>query len=329
MPTVAESNAAVPATPADKLRSVIVSSSTSSLTLTPDRESELDSKIRELLKDDVDAINAAAAQPENLSTIRRLEHTSMENIIKYARYAGAAYLITGTEWKGSPNSDAPDTAGTVVDVHWDTDGDNRSHGFVAHKDDTQEIIVSFRGTRTLDDWVTDAEFGLHHWPTSVKDSLVHAGFYLAYMSASSLVKEAIAGLVEKYPDYSIVFTGHSLGGAEASVAAADMILTTPEWTNKISVFTYGQPRVGNPAFSDWLSTQDIHIYRVVYQEDIVPHVPMLSLGYRHHTQEVFYLESGKDIEYGGDDPENPKEANSVGLFELSVRDHSRYPGLHG
>lgn len=46
---------------------------------------------------------------------------------------------------------------------------------------------------------------------------VHGGFYLAAVSARDEVSEIIAQAVNENPEYQIVATGHSLGGALAAL----------------------------------------------------------------------------------------------------------------
>uniref|UniRef100_A0A1I7XI68 Peptidase A1 domain-containing protein n=1 Tax=Heterorhabditis bacteriophora TaxID=37862 RepID=A0A1I7XI68_HETBA len=65
----------------------------------------------------------------------------------------------------------------------------------------------------------------------------------------------------QYKDYNIMFTGHSLGGALASLAAARTVRQGYRQGNQIKIITFGQPRVGDLNF------------RVVFRRDIVPHLP--------------------------------------------------------
>ena len=54
----------------------------------------------------------------------------------------------------------------------------------------------------------------------------------------------------------IFFTGHSLGGALASLASFRVVLdryTTPE---RVVLYTFGQPRVGDPIFT---KTHERHV----------------------------------------------------------------------
>ncbi|KAJ1935897.1 hypothetical protein FBU59_005235 [Linderina macrospora] len=218
---------------------------------------------------------------------------SAETIVKYCRYSGAAYKVLDTTWTCSINCQAADTKGTIVDYHWDTSKTaDPSFGFVAHKDDTKEIIVSWRGTTILMDWVKDFTYFPVSWPSAVTGSKVHRGFLQAYSSVSSQIEQSVAKLVAKYPDYSIVLTGHSLGGAQATIAAVDYATRHPEWRSKMKLFTYGQPRVGNTKFAGWLSQQPFPIYRTVYKGDLVPRVPFQFMGFQHISQEVWYTANG-------------------------------------
>ncbi|ORX67625.1 alpha/beta-hydrolase, partial [Linderina pennispora] len=230
-------------------------------------------------------------------------------------------------WTCHINCQADDTKGTVVDYHWDTSTTlNPSYGFVAHKDDTKEIIVSWRGSTILMDWIKDFTFLPVSWPSSVSGSKVHQGFLQTYSSASSGIEAAVSKLVAKHPDYSIVLTGHSLGGGEAAIAAADYAARHPEWLSKLKLFTFGEPRVGNPAFAGWLSQQPFPIYRTVYKGDLVPRAPFQFMGFKHHSQEVWYDENGA-LKFQGSNGESPYGENSLTPLQWSVLDHLRYPGL--
>ncbi|KAI8322549.1 alpha/beta-hydrolase, partial [Martensiomyces pterosporus] len=229
-------------------------------------------------------------------------------------------------WTCSVNCQSPATAGTIVDYHWDTSIVS-SFGYVAHRDDTQEIIVSWRGTTAVTDWIENITFDLESWPQQVTGSSVHTGFHAAYDAAADSIKNVVAGLVQQYPNYKIVLTGHSLGGAEAAIGAADFALNHPEWVSKMELYTYGEPRVGNPTFANWLSQQTFPIYRVVNKGDTVPQLPLRVMGFQHHAQEVWYNLSGQ-TQFCGSDGENKACQDSLSLFQLDVADHSTYPGLH-
>lgn len=83
-------------------------------------------------------------------------------------------------------------------------------------------------------------------------------------------------------------TGHSLGGALAAFAAID-IKTTFNPQGGITLYTYGQPRVGNKVFSDLLFKSLSNRYvRVTHYDDTVAHVPPLISFFKHAGNEVWY-----------------------------------------
>lgn len=85
-----------------------------------------------------------------------------------------------------------------------------------------------------------------------------------------------------HADARVVVTGHSLGAAMASLLLANG--TVCSGLDQITfghlverpVYTFGQPRVGNSQYAEWMTR---HLfpsgewYRVVHHEDPVPHLP--------------------------------------------------------
>lgn len=152
--------------------------------------------------------------------------------------------------------------------------------FLSAKTDTQAMLVTsgspptfavlvFRGTDTLRDSLTDITLGLQflvrHKPG------LHLGFRRALDSVWPDIEAELATL-----DCPVFYTGHSLGAALATLAAARR---APK-----AVYNFGAPRVGNPAFARSLS--HLAIYRVVDDIDLVSMVPPALLGFCHVGQEV-------------------------------------------
>jgi triacylglycerol lipase len=87
------------------------------------------------------------------------------------------------------------------------------------------------------------------------------------------------------------FTGHSLGGAMATICASRCQISYIQ-SNPRSLYTYGSPRVGNRQYINFVSYE---AYRWVNNNDIVTRVPPWWLGYRHKGQEL-YLDSRGEIQ---------------------------------
>ncbi|KAJ2793672.1 hypothetical protein H4R20_006473, partial [Coemansia guatemalensis] len=235
-------------------------------------------------------------------------------------YARAAYLL-GEKWNCVPSCLAPETAGTVIDYTWHNNSPP-SVGYIGHNDYTRIIIVAFRGTANAEDWIQDSEFSFDPWPSHIPGAMVHHGFLNAYQSVSDKVKRSISQLAAKYPLYKIVFTGHSLGGAQSAICAVDVLRQKPELKSRSHLYTYGMPRIGNEAWADGVDKLGIPIYRVVYENDLVPHIPFQWLGYRHFSQEV-WIHQNKTV-FCGKSHESLRCSASVALSDYSVPDHSQY-----
>ncbi|MFJ9690792.1 lipase family protein [Kitasatospora sp. NPDC101183] len=133
------------------------------------------------------------------------------------------------------------------------------------------IVTAFRGTepQELRDWLSDAT--TPPWPGPGGTGFVHYGFAEALASVLPDVEKAVTGL--RTNGQSVWFTGHSLGGALAMLAAAHLALEAPN-LRADCVVTFGQPRtcerllaaVYDKAFKG-------RSYRFVNNNDIVPQLP--------------------------------------------------------
>ncbi|KAI8324896.1 alpha/beta-hydrolase [Martensiomyces pterosporus] len=236
----------------------------------------------------------------------------------------------GFEWDCSKCATSPDLKGTVVIQFWDST-QHRSQGYVGYRKDSHEIIVAFRGTTNLSEMLNNLKFSLVDWNGAGSGAKVHSGFSAAYTSAANIVRTSIDGLLKKDSQAKVVFVGHSLGGAQASLAAADFVFRYPTLKTKVSLYTFGQPRVGNPVFANWMDRQDFPVFRVVHRTDLVsqlpPQVPIKAVEYQHHSEEVFYPLSGQLTFCGKNNPESDNCQNSVSTKQLSTTDHINYPGM--
>lgn len=109
-----------------------------------------------------------------------------------------------------------------------------------------------------------------------------------YSDIQQEVINSTKSLVARYPDYPVIVTGHSLGGALCSLFALDWISAG----QKIKHFyTFEQPRVFNPKLAKEFYKIMPHAIRVVHHYDIVARLPfrdLLFLHYLHHPTEVWY-----------------------------------------
>ena len=234
------------------------------------------------------------------------------NAISMAYSAEAAYKSEG-EIK-----EFADENGFPVVSFFDALG---TQAFLMGRDDS--IILSFRGTEpdSLEDIATDLRIRQVGGPLGGQ---VHRGFLMATLAVwddydlpngrkhkgvEHTIKEMRKTLSttardegRPEPSPALWITGHSLGGALATIAAA---LLAERGKPVQGVYTFGSPRVGDSAFASLLESRLSRIYRIVNNNDIVTRVPPRSFGY-DHVGEFWYL------------PENPSsfrnDPNSWYLF---------------
>jgi triacylglycerol lipase len=144
--------------------------------------------------------------------------------------------------------------------------------------DTRCIILAFRGTVNE----KEGRFDPNNWivnldaiqvsvdPAFHVEGRIHDGFARAFSTLWSRIQEAIKKLQTQAQ--SLWITGHSLGGALAFIAAAARTFEDRLPFN--GLYTFGQPRVGNPEFCGNCDTHfGDQYFRFVNDEDIVTRVP--------------------------------------------------------
>lgn len=131
------------------------------------------------------------------------------------------------------------------------------------------------------------------------------------------MKNGVQNLKAKYRGSKLYVTGHSLGGALAIFATADLhnVFGTVDLT-----YTFGQPRVGNQAFADWFEARFTNVYRLVDYADIVPHVPPSNFGFVHSNNQEWYQRGMQSYQICS--AESPLCANSIATNNFSTDDHS-------
>lgn len=157
--------------------------------------------------------------------------------------------------------------------------------FAAHKD---FAILAFRGTEISDikDAFIDLAILLVAEPdNSATTCKAHRGFHLALNCVWKEVNQYLSDYRKAHPHSEICFTGHSLGGALATLA-----LSRFEGGGG-SLYTFGCPRVGNEAFCQRVAAMaDRGVYRFANRNDPVTHVAPQNFGYMHTSSPMLHID---------------------------------------
>lgn len=149
-------------------------------------------------------------------------------------------------------------------------------GFVIASD--KGNIIAFRGTQTQVEWwqnlqATQTEY--IHPATKKQYGFVHAGYLkLMRRQIGDLLLNAVKKLDPNVPCY---VTGHSLGGAVATLAAMEIALNIPQIKPQLQLYTYASPRIGDRIFAEAHSRLIPNSYRIVNLSDSVPLVPPITI----------------------------------------------------
>ncbi|KAJ2365012.1 hypothetical protein H4S01_003477 [Coemansia sp. RSA 2610] len=206
-----------------------------------------------------------------------------------------------------------------------------SDGFVAVHHRSQEIVVAWAATHRYRALVTDlAVFPLPYIPGA--STGVHGGFLDSVRGVIGSVKEHLELLMRDYPNYTVIFTGHSKGGAEAALSALDLVRTVDGLRQRIRVWTFGQPRVGDAQFAALYNQQlGAVTYRVTSAADpVVVMPPQFLFDYCHHGTEVWLMNETGDMYVGRNYTgcsEDPLASSSVDFYDRTIRWHKNYLGL--
>ncbi|MBC3908090.1 lipase family protein [Undibacterium umbellatum] len=137
-----------------------------------------------------------------------------------------------------------------------------TQGFAATRGGKAYVV--FRGSQT--DEPADIFIDGFFWPVPWRGKgCVHNGFLASYQGIEGQLNEWL----KKHQDMRVYFTGHSLGAAIATLAAAIHTNST--------LITFGSPRVGDKEFAQVFDLRDVRRY--VNHADLVTRVPPDSLPF--------------------------------------------------
>lgn len=207
-----------------------------------------------------------------------------------------------------------------------------STSFLIQSKDGRVVILCYRGTppTSLITWLTDIDVNPAKLkiqsPSGHGEYDVHGGFYRNVRSTRYAIVGALERAVEgrsvledggTMPNAleALYITGHSLGGASASMLAI-MLLTEPRYEGIVerlrAVYTFGQPMIASPQLAEECNDDDFlreRVIRYVYANDIAPQLPPTQSGDFEHF--------GREYQYGRDGDRDSWHFNEEPRGQLS------------
>ena len=180
------------------------------------------------------------------------------------------------------------------------------------------IFIVFRGTNYIIEWLQDLTTYQKHFSktnnnqkqTNLKslysinskifqtltneqlnnEILVHEGFLNIYNKFRNNLINKLNKLIT--PETVIIISGHSLGGAIATICSLDLSLN---FDNEIITYTFAAPSSGNTAYANLINNQkNINLYRIVNLADIVPSGPFSTMpNFTNNYDPNIYTHAGK------------------------------------
>lgn len=150
--------------------------------------------------------------------------------------------------------------------------------------DEDDMIIAFRGTEPKQMSDVKADLNAIQRKGFLGKGDVHSGF----RGEVDKVWDTLRPLVLQKSSSIVYVTGHSLGGAMATVCSKRLQDIKPN----IVLYTYGSPRVGDKR---WVKTLQVPHYRYQNNNDVVCRIPFWIMGYRHHGINIYLNYKGKII----------------------------------
>lgn len=247
---------------------------------------------------------------------------------RLVNYAGATYCC-GTESVAKWSCSACQNVPGFTQISQVFGSKHHGRALVGFDNVLQARIVAFMGTNTeIETWIDDINLNPSPCYTDVCPGCTcHPGFKATYDE----IKDDVFTHVSDLSPGKLIITGHSLGAAQATFCAYDLHV---QGSKVDHVYTVGQPRVGNDAFSYHYASLNLDHWRVTHHQDPIPHLPWRGVGsYRHIVREAYYADatSGRATRVcsavNSEDPLCADQFNDE-LTVLHIPDHWVYLGFH-
>ena len=188
---------------------------------------------------------------------------------------------------------------------------------VAGTENTKDIKTDMKLGKVWFTGATQAEFNAAGAATNVPDDKpkVHKGFYQYVQTAIDAGEDGhpIYKALMGDPSQRLLITGHSLGGAVATLGGARLLLAGVN-PAQVEVLTFGAPAVGNAAFKQETEGK-LALERVVLDGDPVPGLVQKFGG--------GYAQFGKEVRWQEENYMHQKPHSMAVYMDVAMKDYYR------
>ena len=154
---------------------------------------------------------------------------------------------------------------------------------VEHKD---YFCLAFRGTDEINDWIDN----INAIAVSQLFGSFHRGFWNSVQDIWELLYGQYKLKIQEGNRRPLFITGHSLGGAMATIAAAILAHRDVPFT---ACYTFGQPRAMDKETARIFNVEcKSRVFRFHNNNDIVTRVPARVMGYSHVGEYLYIAQEG-------------------------------------
>jgi len=146
-----------------------------------------------------------------------------------------------------------------------------------------DVYFIFRGTKTESDVISDLDILLDEF-LDIDKCFVHRGFYYEFNNVKDFIIENLKDTENK----KIIFAGHSLGGAIATLVSAFVVHSNYKSKNDVMCITFGCPRVGSSHFVSFYNKNVSNNLRFTNYGDPVINLPPKFIGYQHVCEPTIF-----------------------------------------
>lgn len=293
-------------------------------------------------------ITATFDNSDETNSYKAFDPTIARNL---ANLIQQAYKKQFPAWKNSPNSpnwNLDQSFELVVELVTQ----KVPFGFIARNPKNHDVFVVFRGTLKFIEWFKNAKIALVSYQNgqqSLSDDLkkeediaegvrfnntssenigkedfgrVTAGFRGMYVG----LRQQMIETLNQLPQNSRIYvTGHSLGGAFATLAISDILQNTQFTSSQITLYTFASPRCGDRKFAEKFTKTGVQHWRIANTEDFVTTIPFPTGNVFKPTDDP-KTPPEDELGSGGNSGKNPNPNPIFGFFnDMYNRNKRRMP----